>query len=241
MVDDTNNPKMKKILGLIPARGGSKGIPRKNLYPVMGKPLIQYSIEAALNSRFINQVMLSTEDSEIKAFAQQFDIDTSYSRPTHLASDTATTYDAVVDLMSWLETHHKSPDVLVLLQPTSPLRDAAVIDRALKDFFDSQTSSLVGVNKMKEHPFKSLRKKEGGWSYLAKPQKHVSRRQDYSEDYFVINGSIYIFTPEWVKHKQSFVVEGETQLFETSKIVGLDIDEMLDVYQVEAYLRSIKS
>ena len=124
----------KRILGLIPARGGSKGIPRKNLFPIMGKPLLEFTVDAAHNSRYITQTMLSSEDQEIIDFARKLGVDCRYKRPKHLATDQAVTIDAVFDVLDWLEERGELPDIVVLLQPTSPLRDEEVIDQALEMF-----------------------------------------------------------------------------------------------------------
>lgn len=227
----------KRILGLIPARGGSKGLPRKNLFPIMGKPLLEFTVDAAHNSRYITQTMLSSEDQEILDFARKLGVDCRYKRPKHLATDQAVTIDAVFDVLDWLEERGELPDIVVLLQPTSPLRDEAVIDQALEMFMSNSMLALTSVHAMKDHPFKSVHKRNGEWNYLAKPKKYVSRRQDYPEEYFVINGALYIATPQWLREQGEFTIEGKTFLFETSPIVGMDVDALIDVYQIEAYLR----
>lgn len=227
----------KRILGLIPARGGSKGIPKKNLYPVMGKPLLQYTIDAAAKSRYINHVMLSSEDSEIRAFAERNQVDTRYIRPGELATDEATTMQAVLHALDWLESQGELPDVLVLLQPTSPLRTEYDIDNAIEQFLQQGAESLVGVHQMIEHPFKCMQVTEDGWQFLAKPDQYVSRRQDYKNHYYAINGALYIVTPKWLRKHGNFVVEGKTQLFEMTSVSGVDVDDLSDIFQVEAYLK----
>ena len=230
----------KKILGLVPARGGSKGIPKKNLFPIMAKPLLQYTFEAAKESAFLDNVMLSSEDEEIQHFAQLHSIDIRYSRPLILASDTASTIDVVLDALSWLERAGETPDILVLLQPTSPLRSSEDIDRAIQAFIEQDMNSMVGVHKMVEHPYKSMHlNQDGCWNYLAKPDKKSHRRQDYDDSYFTINGAIYIVKPDWFKKNQALVVENETELFEMSPIAGIDVDELVDIFRVEAYLKML--
>ena len=230
----------KKILGLIPARGGSKGIPKKNLFPIMAKPLAQYTFEAAKECGALSHIMISSEDDEILHFAKLHDIDTRYRRPQALGSDHAKTADVVEDVLNWLEQMGEYPDILVLLQPTSPLRSADDINQAVSRFIELEASSMVGVHKMVEHPYKSMHQDEkGGWHYLAKAGEGAHRRQDYDDSYFTINGALYIVKPDWFRAHKTFVVEGETALFEMSPIAGMDVDELVDVFKVEAYLKML--
>lgn len=230
----------KKVLALIPARGGSKGIPKKNLFPIMAKPLLQYTFDAAKDSGALSNIMISSEDDEILHFAQLHGIDTRYRRPASLGTDQAKTADVVEDVLKWLEQIGEYPDVLVLLQPTSPLRSADDINRAVKRFQDLGADSMVSVHKMVEHPYKSMHLAEdGSWQYLAKPVEKTHRRQDYDENYYTINGAFYLVKPDWFREKQAFVVEGETELFEMSPVAGIDVDELVDVFKVEAYLKML--
>ncbi|GAB6034254.1 acylneuraminate cytidylyltransferase family protein [Galenea microaerophila] len=229
-----------KVTALIPARGGSKGIPKKNLFPIMAKPLLQYTFEAAQASKYLTNIMLSTEDEEILHFANLHNIDTRYRRPTHLSSDQAQTNDVVKDFLMWLQLQGEMPDILVLLQPTSPLRSAEDIDRAITQFQENHLDSLVSVHKMTEHPYKSLEvSADGQWHFLAKPEKDTTRRQDYDDRFYTINGALYLVKPEWFLQEGRLVVEGKTQLFEMNPISGMDVDELVDVFKVEAYLKML--
>lgn len=231
--------KDKKILGLVPARGGSKGIPKKNLYPIMGKPLLQYTFDAVKKSQLITDVMMSTEDKNILDYAVRAGIDSRYRRPENLATDISTTIDVVLHALDWLEEIGELPDALVLLQPTSPLRTEHEIDGAVERFFEKGCESLVSVHKMIEHPYKCMQVKGEQWQFLAKPERYVSRRQDYNNDYYAIDGALYVVTPQWLREKRNFVVEGETELYEISAISGMDVDDLADVFQVEAYLKML--
>lgn len=230
----------KNVLGLIPARGGSKGIPKKNLFPIMAKPLAQYTFEAAKESGVLSQIIISSEDEEILHFAQLHGIDTRYRRPQTLGSDQAKTSDVVLDVLNWLDQVGEYPDVLVLLQPTSPLRSADDINNAVKYFIEQDFDSMVSVHKMVEHPYKSMHMDASGdWSYLAKPAEKAHRRQDYDDNYFTINGAFYLVKPDWFREHKTFVIENETELFEMSPIAGMDVDELVDVFKVEAYLKML--
>ncbi len=228
---------MAEILGLIPARGGSKGIPQKNLYPVMGKPLLHYTLEAAQSSRHITRIMLSSDSAKILAFAAKHGIKDDYLRPPELATDEATTIDVVLHALQWLEKKRKLPDILVLLQPTSPLRTARLIDTAIEQFIGNRYRSLVSVHPMNDHPWKSLELDEKGWRYLAKPEKKNARRQNYPQRYYTINGALYITTPDFLRENGSFVIEGETDLFIMPPTAGIDVDELPDIFLTEAHLR----
>lgn len=225
------------ILALIPARGGSKGLVGKNLYPVLDKPLLQYTIDEAQKSQHISQLMMSSEDAEINAFAQAQGLTVDYIRPPELAADNTTTAEAVLHVLDWLEAQDKLPDAIILLQPTSPLRTAQEMDDAIEQFLNSEQPSLVSVQPMKEHPYKCLQQNDAGWQYLAQPERFVSRRQDYTNDFYVINGAIYVVTPQWLREKGEFTAEGESELFVMDPISGVDIDDLTDVFQVEALLK----
>jgi len=231
---------MTQVTALIPARGGSKGIPKKNLFPIMAKPLLQYTFEAAQASEHLNSIMLSSEDDEIIHFARLHKIDTRYRRPHHLSTDQAQTNDVVKDFLAWLAQNNEMPDILVLLQPTSPLRSSEDIDRAIEQFQNQNLDSLVSVHPMTEHPYKSLAvDAQGSWHYLAKPKQEVTRRQDYDDHFYTLNGALYLVKPDWFLTQGKLVVEGETALFEMSPIAGMDVDELADVFKVEAYLKML--
>jgi N-acylneuraminate cytidylyltransferase/CMP-N,N'-diacetyllegionaminic acid synthase len=232
--------KSPNILALVPARGGSKGLVGKNLYPVMGKPLLQYTLNEAQKSQHVSQLMMSSEDQEINDFAQSLGVEIDYIRPQALAEDYTTTAQTVLHALDWLEKKGRLPDAIVLLQPTSPLRTAKDIDAAIEQFLASGKSSLLSVQKMKEHPYKCIQKTDGSWKYLAQPSEYVSRRQDYNDDYFVINGAIYIVTPEYLRQHGEFTSNGDSELYVMDAVSGTDIDDLADVFQVESLLKMRK-
>jgi CMP-N,N'-diacetyllegionaminic acid synthase len=129
------------IVGIIPARGGSKGIPRKNVRLLAGKPLVSWTIEAGINSNLINKVIVSTEDEEIKSISLQYGAQV-IDRPPELALDETKTAPVIVHVVDELEKQGYIPDVIVLLQPTSPLRDAVLIDEVLNKFLNSEKDSI---------------------------------------------------------------------------------------------------
>jgi CMP-N-acetylneuraminic acid synthetase len=137
---------LTNILGLIPARGGSKSIPRKNLVPLAGRPLLSYTCDAALESRALNRVVMSTDDPEIAAVGRKCGVETPFERPRELSADVTPSLDVARHAVTWLETHeHWRADVVVLLQPTSPLRRARHIDEAIAQLDSAGADSVVSV------------------------------------------------------------------------------------------------
>jgi CMP-N,N'-diacetyllegionaminic acid synthase len=133
------------VLGLILARGGSKGLPGKNLRPLRGKPLIGWTIEAAKQSRVLDALVLSTDAADIGAAGRSLGAEVPFMRPPELASDTATSIDAIVHALNWLAERGRSFEYLVLLEPTSPLREAADIDAAIAKLESTGAEAVVSV------------------------------------------------------------------------------------------------
>jgi N-acylneuraminate cytidylyltransferase/CMP-N,N'-diacetyllegionaminic acid synthase len=230
-----------KILAFIPARGGSKGIPRKNLVPLGGKPLIQYTIEAAQESSLLDAIFLSTDNREIMDFCISCGLGVPYQRPEHLAADDSPMMDAVVDALRWLSAQggkNSKPDAVLLLQPTSPLRTAQDIDRAIGQFIANSSESLLGVHAMREHPSECIKKGAQGqdWEYLAVHSRVVTRRQDYLDEFYFINGAIYLATTDFILCEQRFVTRGVTDLFIMDPSHGVDIDDLYGLQYAEFLL-----
>ena len=127
--------KNKRILALIPARGGSKGIKDKNIIELCGKPLIAYSIDAAKNSKYIDDILVSTDSEKIAEVAKKYGARVPFLRPYELATDTSTTLDVVLHAIDYVNKEEKKYDTLILLQPTAPLRKTEDIDSAIEKFF----------------------------------------------------------------------------------------------------------
>lgn len=140
-----------EILAIIPARGGSKGIPRKNLAILAGQPLIAYTIRAARNAKLLNRVVVSTEDEEIAGVAKSHGAEVIL-RPSELALDTTPTEPVLLDVLKTLESKEGYvPDAVVLLQPTSPLRSESHIDEAIKKLYDTEADAVVSVCEAQHH------------------------------------------------------------------------------------------
>jgi len=175
------------VLAIIPARGGSKGVPRKNIAPLGGKPLIAWTIEAALAARCVSRTIVSTDSPEIAEAARAAGADVPFLRPDHLASDTATTLDVIA------HARQACPgfDVLLVLQPTSPLRRAADIDAAFAQMMASGAQSCTSVCEADTPPWLMYRQTETGFvESLLPPWPGGMRRQDLPPVY-VLNGALY--------------------------------------------------
>ena len=233
---------MMSILAFIPARGGSKGIPKKNLALLNGKPLLHYAIEAAQSSRYVTDIFLSSDDPDIIKYGESLGVRVPYKRPNELAEDDTPTVDTVLHGLEGLKKNGSPlPEVVLLLQPTSPLRTSEDIDGAIEAFRSSGAKSLVSVHKQTEHPYKCMESTGEKWSFLRKPLEKTTRRQDYPDNFYTINGAIYLVSPEFIFSKKTFIVEGETTLYQMSQRNGLDIDEPLDLKLAELCMKNISA
>ena len=161
----------KEILALIPARGGSKSIPKKNIIDLGGFPLIAYSIAAAKISKHISRIIVSTDSEEIAGVAKQFGAEVPFLRPAEFATDTAVDFDVVKHAIGWLREHEQNePEYIVFLRPTTPLRDPAIIDTAIGDILaHNEATSLRSGHEIRESPYK-LFGKEGDYFVGLFPQ-----------------------------------------------------------------------
>lgn len=226
------------ILAFIPARGGSKGIPHKNLVNLGGKPLIEHTIAAAKKSKYIDDIFISSDDIEIIEFCQTLNLNVPYKRPSILATDTASMVDTVCHALEWIRKSKclEWPDDVLLLQPTSPLRSAADIDSAIEIYVDSKAGSLVSVHEMTQHPYECIKTFDNGWEFLQKSDPSIERRQDYPHNYFFINGAIYITKSDLILTRRTFISEGETEIYVMPPKRGYDIDTFYDLKVAEALL-----
>lgn len=225
------------IMAFVPARGGSKGIPRKNLALLAGKPLIQYTIEAAQGSKYIDEIFISSDDDEIINFSKSLGVDVQYKRPAELASDNASMIDTTLDAIDWKKKRNLAlPDSIMLLQPTSPLRNSGHIDAAIKQYRESDLESIVSVHVMIEHPYECIKSDKNNWSYLAVPPSTVYRRQDYQEEYYYINGAIYLSNTSTLMREKAFMTEAKTALFIMHPWEGVDIDNTFNLKHAEYFL-----
>ncbi|ULH30116.1 acylneuraminate cytidylyltransferase family protein [Leptospira weilii] len=212
----------QKILGLIPARGGSKGIPRKNIKLIAGKPLIVWTIEAALKSKYLTSIVVSTDDFEIAEIAKQSGASVPFLRPSELATDYSSGIDPVLHALDNLPEF----DYVMLLQPTSPLRTSTDIDDCIEFAMKRKTNSVVSVCETQENPFWMFCLDDSLKMTKLLNVEDVKRRQD-SPKIFSLNGSIYLSEVNYFREKKKFITE-DTLAYLMSKESSIDIDDMMD-------------
>lgn len=221
---------LMKIVGIIPARGGSKGIPRKNIKLLAGKPLVSYTIDAAIKSKYIDKVIVSTEDDEIAVISKKFGAEV-IKRPFELAHDETKTAPVVVHIVKELELIGYFPDIIVLLQATSPLRNEHIIDAALEKLINSGNDSIFTGFKM-GYTMPVWKRNNNGqlsalYNYHLRP-----RRQDENlkEKTFCENGAMYAIKRDAFNKTQDFLGDN-VDIFEME--YQIDIDTLKDFDAVE--------
>lgn len=227
-----------EILGIIPARGGSKGIKRKNLRPILNKPLVAYSIEASLNSKYITRTVVSSEDNEILDVSKKYGAEI-IKRPIELAQDETKTIPVMVHVLDELQKENYIPDYVVLLQPTCPLRDEKYIDNAFKFYFEQEKNGFdscfgafdCGLTHAKWRILHNG-KSEALYDFRTRP-----RRQDEKEHYPLMqeNGAFYALETKTLREVNDFIGKNPA-LYITDRI--LDIDTIEDFNKVEECLKN---
>ena len=222
----------KEIIAIIPARGGSKGIPRKNLIGFCGKPLIAWSIEQAKNSKYIEDVYVSSDDKEILEVSQRFGAKV-IPRPKELAADTSSSEDALLHAISYVQDiDNKKNDGVVFLQSTSPIRTNEDIDNAITLFLDSNADSLFSAAMLED--FCVWGKQAGTLKSITYDYKNRQRRQE-TEKYYLENGSIYIFKPEVLKKFQNRL-GGKIVIYPMPMWQSYEIDTAEDIEICEYFM-----
>lgn len=223
--------RMPKILAIIPARGGSKSIPRKNLVPLLGKPLIQYTIDAAKNSKLITRIIVSSDNSKIIRYCKKQNIEVPFRRPKNLAGDRTPMLAVVKHTVGYLlQKENYKPEYIVLLQPTSCLRTTRHIDEALSLLIHSNADSVVSVTEI-PHNFNpySVMKLKG--RYLKPYQKYDEEKnlRQLKPRFYARNGAaIYAFTYKCLIKKKSMYGNKILPYFMDRK-ESIDIDDKFDL------------
>lgn len=224
-------------MGLIPARGGSKGIPKKNIRLLDGVPLISYSINAGISSNIIDDVFVSSDDSEILNISKNNGAKI-IKRPTHLATNDASTHDVILHAINTLNKNNIY-DLVILLQPTSPLRNEKHINEAYNLMLEKNSSSLISVSLPEKSPYKHLLINEKGFlKGIINNKMTFMNRQDLPKTYLP-NGAIYIFSINDFLKKNRIPIN-KTVPYLMSKEESIDIDQYDDILIAEKYLKRIK-
>jgi len=227
----------KSVLAIIPARGGSKGIPHKNLCVVAGKPLLLWTIEQGLGSALIDRLILSSDDPLIMEAARLAGCEVSFERPAELASDSATTMNVLRHAMEEIGSGY---DYVVLLQPTSPCRQSVDIDGCISRCLETRAPACVSVAELNK-PYQWIYRldRQGRMAPLVPNAPQTSRRQEARPGYY-LNGAVYVAQWGWLLETGSFM-SPDTVAFVMSRQNSVDIDDLLDLHVAEYILRSRES
>lgn len=230
------------IIAYVPARGGSKEILRKNLIDLGKKSLLERTLEAASMSSRIEQIWVSTDDSEIAARALELGGEAGYERPAHLARDRSSIADGLIHFLDWLQRDRNlNPDLVVVLQPTSPMRDGVLIDEVVKEFEARGFPSLFTVSEVLQHPREMIQVYgDASWSSVLPQSDSRARRQDYDEGIFYINGCMYLVTPDFIREARAFVVPGRSVPIAIPREFGFEIDTSFDLLLARRVVNDIQ-
>ncbi len=225
-----------RCLGLVTARGGSKGLPGKNVRMLGGKPLIAWTLEAAQKANSLHRTIVSTDDREIAETARRFGADVPFMRPAELAHDDSPHMDAVLHALTWLDEHEDDrPDYVVLLQPTSPLRTALDIDGAVALAREKNADAVVSVCPTHDHPYLVRRLTEEGTLEEFLPcSLAYARRQDLPPAY-ALNGAVYVIRRD-ILLAQRTLLPPPTYAYLMSIERSLQIDTPWDLRMLESML-----
>lgn len=227
----------KSVLGFIPARAGSKGVPGKNIKTLAGKPLIAYTIESALTSNIFDYLIVSTDGEDVARVAREAGAEVPFKRPAELATDTAKGMDALQHAMAWCETQGKHFDWIMNLQPTSPLRNSEDIVKACALMIRHRARAVVSVCEVDHHPWWSNTLPDNQcMEHFIRPGIASVNRQTLPK-YYRLNGAIYL--AEWDLLRQQKSWYGKyTFAYIMPKERSVDIDTALDFALAEALLNS---
>jgi CMP-N,N'-diacetyllegionaminic acid synthase len=225
-----------KILFLIPARGGSKGLPKKNVKILNGKSLINHSVDFARNFTDDSNICVSTDSEEIIKCVEQNNLKVCFKRPVELASDLASTLEVIKHAINYYESKGKSYELLVLLQPTTPFRKIQDLKNMFNEW-EEDLDLLVSVKESHDSPYFNLFE-ESQKGYLSKSkQSNISRRQD-SPKVYAFNGSLYIYNINSIKLKSVNSFEKIKKYVMTDPLYSIDIDNYFDWLVAETIINN---
>lgn len=227
-----------KILVIIPARGGSKGIPHKNIKPLNGKPLIHYTIDEARQIVSDDDICVSTDDPEIIKCVEDYGLKIPFVRPEELATDTAGTYEVLLHALNFYEKQGRCYDVVLLLQNTSPFRKAEQIKEALK-LYNDEVDMVVSVKECAANPYYCVfEENEEGFLHICKGDGNIFRRQDAPKVY-EYNGAIYIMNAETLKTTHMHKMQKRVK-YVMDEMSSFDLDTMTDWIIAESIIKEEK-
>ena len=230
-----------RVLGVIPARAGSKGIPNKNIMDVGGQPLIKYTIEAALGSTMITDCIVSTDSDEIASLAESLGLSAPFIRPNNLSNDKALSLPVIQHAVSFMEKKHGIHyDAVIMLQPTTPLRTSGDIDKSLSILMSEKLDSVISVVEVEgNHPLRMKRIVNNRLvNYVDQGHEDMRPRQELPKVY-IRNGAIYATLRDVLIDEDSFVGENSYP-YVMNKEQSINIDTISDLYLTQIYIKDIK-
>ncbi|WP_430883975.1 cytidylyltransferase domain-containing protein [Fusibacter sp. JL216-2] len=227
---------MSNIVAIIPARGGSKGVEKKNIRSLLGKPLIFYTIEAALES-CVDRVIVSTDDPEIAKIAESYGAEIPFIRPKEYAEDNSSSLSVIQHALSFLEDEGDSPDIVVFLQPTSPLRTYETINESILMLKEANVDSVIGVQRVYEsHPYFMFTENENQeLEEYVKIENKPSRRQDVPPCY-LINSALYVSKRSYFRDldDNAYVFNiNSVKGYVMDRVQSIDINDIVDFHLAE--------
>lgn len=218
----------KRILAIIPARGGSKGLPGKNIRELCGKPLIAWSIEQAKDCDDIHRTVVSTDDDQISKLANKYGAEVPFMRPVELATDTVSTIDVILHILGWFEKYENyRPEYILLLQPTSPLRSGKDIDGAMRVLMAKNARAVVSVCESDHHPCWSNTLPENGSMKNFLRLEILNRRRQDLPVFYRLNGAIYLAEVDYLQKYNGFFGP-DTFAYRMPRERSIDIDSAMD-------------
>lgn len=219
------------FVALIPARGGSKGLKKKNLYPVNNKPLISWTIESAISSHYLEQIFVSSDDNSILEIASKEGVNC-IERPANLAEDTSSMESVIMHSIEQIDKQGIGFKYLILLQPTSPLRDSKDIDLACKKFIQLKANSLISVTNVESSVLKTLVKDDNGFLRPAFDNKFPSMNRQQLPLAYRPNGAIYIINKKLFLNNPT-LFQKNTAMYEMKENKSIDVDSINDIHTIE--------
>lgn len=222
--------KNNRIVCIIPARSGSKGLPGKNIKNFLGKPLIAHSIEQAKKSKLIDRVIVSTDDKKIASISRKYNAEVPFIRPIFLAQDKSSTMDVLLHAMEWLKKDSYPFDILVLLHATAPLRSVEDINNCIKLLFNKNVSNVFSVTEAQRNPYFNMVEVVRGKVSLVKRGCFASRQQ--APKIYDMNASIYVWWKDVLKSKKKIFLRNSC-IYIMPKKRSTDIDDEIDFRTAE--------
>ena len=229
-----------KILAIMPARSGSKGIKNKNLTKLNGKPLVFYTLKILKGLQNIVYPFISTDSKLILNYAKEFGYNQTYLRPKKLSLDKSNIVDAVLHSIRWLEKKKLNFHYVLLLEPTSPIRNLKKLIKIINKVLDQDIDSSASISKLPVHPNETVFIKNKKWKFLKKNKKKIFQRQNFDQNYFFIDGNFYLCKINFLKKNKKFILENKTRLFLNESSYPVDINNYIDLKIAELIMKHEK-